>query len=136
MPPSSIILSRRTLIGAAAYAPTAAAPSDQTTALCRDWLADEAEIDRLLPLWGDLEDRDAPRATLDARLKTLCRRRDALAERLPDLAARDLAAVAGKLAVAARLIPPEDHPTAHRLLARLADEVAALVRLTGETTRR
>lgn len=140
--------SRRALLGLAMAAPLLTAqmsPSDRTVALCEAWLAQDAEIGRLQGRWSEHEtwlvrhhawfrlseaERRAlpaakPLRDIDARLDVLSDRRDELLGALPSLAAATPKALAAKLAVAARLVRPEDQPEAHRLIAAALRDLAS-----------
>lgn len=130
------VLSRRTLLGAASVAPTVSratiAPllANETVALCAEWIALDLETGRLILRWSQLETlmvrehrwfglTDAERRTLpeaaemyeiDDTLEALFHRRERLLEPLFRLKVNTLYGVASKLAVAARLLPHEEHP--------------------------
>ncbi|WP_146197938.1 hypothetical protein [Caulobacter endophyticus] len=115
-PPLS--LSRRAVLGAASIAPIAAnaepAAATPFAERCSRWLATDAEIDRLSERWAALSDRGASAAAecqqVEARLERL---RHVQADRLEQIAgaeARDLRAVASKLAVLACLTREDGGP--------------------------
>ncbi|OYW27132.1 MAG: hypothetical protein B7Z44_13395 [Caulobacter sp. 12-67-6] len=122
-------VSRRVVIGAASAAPMvagagAAAPSSEAVTRCAEWLALDAEIDRLGLRWSDLEavlvrqkrwermtqeERGelAPSEEMDAideQLKPLFVQREAWLEALPKVHARDLHGVVAKLDVALQVM--------------------------------
>jgi hypothetical protein len=68
---------------------------------CGQWLAADAEIDRLSLRWAELDQAGAEKESLEARLKHLHRRQAHGLEQIADMHAHDLRAVAGKLAVVA-----------------------------------
>ncbi|MDG2531276.1 hypothetical protein [Caulobacter endophyticus] len=96
---------------AASAEPAAAIPVAEH---CRSWLAIDAEIDRLSERWAALSDRGASAAAeceqVEAQLERL---RHVQADRLEQIAgaeARDLQAVASKLAVLACLTREDGGP--------------------------
>ena len=120
-------VSRRVVIGAASAAPVVAgvaAPSNEATTRCAEWIALDAEIDRLGRRWSDLEailvrERRWERMTpdervalsptqemdaIDAQLKPLFVQREAWLEALPKVRARDLHGVVAKLEVALQVM--------------------------------
>lgn len=122
-------VSRRVVIGAASAAPVAAgagggALADPAVARCAEWMALDAEIDRLGLRWSDLEailvrqkrwERMTPEergemlpseemAAIDAQLKPLFEQREAWLEALPKVRARDMHGVAAKLEVALQVM--------------------------------
>ena len=125
-------VSRRVLIGAASATPILAgvgpaSPSDDVTARCDEWLALDAEIDRLLSRWSDLENllvkekrwhkmtpdqREALSPTeemdaIDKQVKGLFEQRRQRLDALPALVARDMRGVASKLQVAVKVMDHE-----------------------------
>jgi len=125
-------VSRRVLIGAASAMPILASvgpasPSDDVTARCDEWLALDAEIDRLLSRWSDLENalvkekrwhkmtpdqREALSPTeemdaIDKQVKGLFEQRRQELDALPALVARDMRGVASKLQVAVKVMDHE-----------------------------
>ncbi|MDR7230310.1 hypothetical protein J2X45_001391 [Caulobacter sp. BE264] len=125
-------VSRRVLIGAASATPIlasvgAASPPDDVTARCDEWLALDAEIDRLLSRWSDLENalvkerrwremtpdqREALSPTeemdaIDKQVKGLFEHRRQGLDALPALVARDMRGVASKLQVAVKVMDHE-----------------------------
>ncbi|RRN62185.1 hypothetical protein [Caulobacter sp. 602-1] len=122
-------VSRRVVIGAVSAAPVAAgagggALADPAVARCAEWMALDAEIDRLGLRWSDLEailvrqkrwERMTPEergellpseemAAIDAQLKPLFEQREAWLEALPKVRARDMHGVAAKLEVALQVM--------------------------------
>jgi hypothetical protein len=125
-------ISRRILIGAASATPILAnvlpaSPSDDVTTRCDEWLALDAEIDRLLSRWSDLEnvlvkekrwhemtpdEREALSPTeemdaIDKQVKALFEQRRQGLDALPALVARDMRGVASKLQVAVKVMDHE-----------------------------
>jgi hypothetical protein len=123
-------VSRRVVIGAAGAAPVVAnagagaAMQDQAIARCDEWLALDAEIDRLGNRWSDLEtilvrqkrwERMTPEErgellpseemdAIDAQLKPLFDQREAWLNALPKVRARDMHGVVAKLEVALQVM--------------------------------
>ena len=122
-------VSRRVVIGAASAAPVAAgagggALADPAVARCAEWMALDAEIDRLGLRWSDLEailvrqkrwERMTPEErgemlpseemdAIDAQLKPLFEQREAWLEALPAVRAIDMHGVAAKLEVALQVM--------------------------------
>lgn len=120
-------VSRRVVIGAASAAPviggagaSGAVPPNEAMTRCAEWLALDAEIDRLGIRWSDLEailvqqrrwERMTPEErgvllpteemdVIDRQLKPLYARREEWLEALPAVRARDLHGVVAKLEVA------------------------------------
>jgi len=125
-------VSRRVVIGAASATPLLAGarlapPSDDVAARCEEWLALDAEIDRLLQRWSDLENvlvkekrwhkmtpdqREALSPTeemdaIDKQVKGLFEQRRQGLDALPALVARDMRGVASKLQVAVKVMDHE-----------------------------
>jgi len=124
-------VSRRVVIGAASAAPVVAgagagvaASSNEAMTRCAEWLALDAEIDRLGLRWSDLEtvlvrqkrwERMTPEErgellpseemdAIDEQLKPLFEQRDAWLDALPKVRARDLHGVVAKLEVALQVM--------------------------------
>lgn len=122
-------VSRRVVIGAASAAPMVAgaggtAVPDAAVARCAEWLALDAEIDRLGLRWSDLEtilvrqkrwERMTPEErgellpseemdAIDAQLKPLFEQRETWLEGLPAVRARDIYGVVAKLDVALQVM--------------------------------
>lgn len=122
-------VSRRVVIGAASAAPVVAgaggaAVPDAAVARCAEWLALDAEIDRLGLRWSDLEtilvrqkrwERMTPEErgelppseemdAIDKLLEPLFEQREAWLEALPAERARDMHGVVAKLEVALRVM--------------------------------
>jgi hypothetical protein len=124
-----LAVSRRVVIGAASAAPVVggaggSAPSDHAVARCAEWLALDAEIDRLGLRWSDLEtilvqqkrwERMTPEErgellpseemdAIDKQMESLFDQREAWLEALPAVRANDMHGVAAKLEVALRVM--------------------------------
>lgn len=122
-------VSRRVVIGAASAAPVVGGASggplaDPALARCAEWLALDAEIDRLGLRWSDLEtilvrqkrwERMTPEErgellpseemdAIDAQLKPLFEQRETWLETLPAVRATDMRGVVAKLEVALRVM--------------------------------
>lgn len=122
-------VSRRVVIVAASAAPVVAgaggaAVPDAAVARCAEWLALDAEIDRLSLHWSDLEtilvrqkrwERMTPEErgellpseemdAIDEQLKPLFEQREAWLEALSTVRARDIYGVAAKLEVALQVM--------------------------------
>ena len=126
----------------------ATALSDVQTAICRRWLAIDAERSRLQLEWGRLEGwlmtkRNWYRLTpeqqaeipegarlpeIDARLDLLWDEAGELLEAIRPARATSIEAVAAKLAVVARLVLKDDHPEAHDMITRAVKDLTALSR--------
>lgn len=144
-------LSRRAMLAApTGLALTSAAQTsavaDDATHLCKLWLANEAETDQLLRLWGDVEGHlmeyhnwcsltDAERQALpqgvalqaiDARLDKLSAERQAIAPKLPLTIATSRQAVMLKFKVVTRELVLEDFPVIHGLLRSAVRDLATL----------
>lgn len=99
-------LSRRAILGAASAVPVAvgasSAEADAIVERCGQWLAADAEIDRLSLRWAELDHQaGTEKESLETRLKHLHQRQASGLEQIADMQAHDLRAVAGKLAVVA-----------------------------------
>ncbi len=110
----------------------------------RAWLELDAEVGRLSGRWSEVETwlarewgwfaltpaerHSLPQAAemfeIDRRIEELCEERDRLLERLSATPASDMGAVAGKLAVAIRLLEDEEG-LAHRLVVDAAKGLAS-----------
>jgi hypothetical protein len=149
--PPPIGISRRVLIGAV---PAAAAvqgrlspvDADDTWANCREWLNVEAEIRELSLRWSDLEvwladnfnwlklsDEQCaaiPEAkeldVINGRIDALWARRDELSEILSKTTATDGRSIAGKLAVAAGSVPPDEDEETHLIITGALRELYGL----------
>ncbi len=119
-------VSRRVVIGAASAAPVVAgggvaASANEAVTRCAEWLALDAEIDRLGLRWSDLEtilvrqERMTPKArgdlspseemdAIDKQLKPLFEQRETWLAALPAVRARDLHGVVAKLEVALQVM--------------------------------
>lgn len=122
-------VSRRVVIGAASAAPVVAnaggnALADPAVARCAEWMALDAEIDRLGLRWSDLEtilvrqkrwERMTPEErgellpseemdAIDRQLEPLFEQRETWLEALPAVRATDMHGVAAKLEVALRVM--------------------------------
>ena len=123
----------------------ATALSDVQTAICRRWLAIDAERSRLQLEWGRLEGwlmtkrnwyrltpeqqaeipEGARLSKIDARLDVLEVEGHALLKAMRPKPAKSVDAVIANLSVAARLIFVEDHPEAHGLITRAVRDLVA-----------
>lgn len=138
-------VSRRATIASFSAAPflgpsVAVAPEpDQCIAACEHWLTLHAEHKRLANRWCDLEaelerthnylslsrrkQRLLPRAReledIDDRLEELHEEMQTLLALLPTMVATSDLGLAGKLAVAAIEVCPEENPEAHHLIASI-----------------
>jgi hypothetical protein len=146
-------LSRRTVLaapaGLAAAVPAGGAHlADDAERLCRLWLANSQETERLLLRWGDIEGDlikrcrwgslpeevrktsplGAPLRAIDLRLDTLFDEREVIARRLPLVTATSPSGVFGKLDVVRRELHVEDFPMAHRLLTSAVRDLRSLWR--------
>lgn len=143
-PPRSQTISRRLVVGAAAAVPALPLIGDSPTAgvvtECADWLAIDIDMERLTLRWAELDAatmrESASRlssskgrnsramssrmAALDQRLNVLGDEREHRLHRIAKLRARDAHAVAGKLAVAARMLDGEGGPI-HQIVAEAVD---------------
>ena len=131
---------------AAALLPAADAASDVATRRCRNWLAVDAQIERLQTRWAKLEGwliREHSWCNLtpteqqalpwskelrdiDGILATLFDKRERLLDAIPDSSAATLEAIVARLAVVERLIWPEDHPEAHAMITRSRMDLIAI----------
>ncbi len=144
--------SRRALIGGATVAPfVAAAPAsasdiDQCVIACESWLTLHAEHKRLTNRWCDLEvelerthkylslsrrkQRQIPEARelddIDDRLEELHEQMRTLLVLLPAMVATSGLGLAGKLAVAAIEVCPEENAEAHHLIASILRDFKSL----------
>jgi hypothetical protein len=142
--------SRRTLIAGATVAPLllegSAAVADQAVIACEKWLALRAEHERLARRWSRLEaklarehnylrlsrrqQRALPEARelddIDDHLEELHERQQTLLAVLPKLAATSTLGLAGKLAVAAVEVCPEENEEAHHLIASILRDLRAM----------
>ena len=126
--------------------PAPAVVSDVATRRFRNWLAVDAQIERLQTRWAKLEGwlirehswcklTPAEQQALpwskelrdiDGMLDTLAKKRERLLEAIPDSGAQNVQAIVARLAVVERLIWPEDHPEAHAMIARSRQDLIAL----------
>jgi len=140
--------------GAVTLLPAAAVPSDIATRRCRNWLAVDAQIERLQSRWaklegwlirkhswcslGPAEQQALPWSKelrdIDGMLTTLFEKRERLLKAIPDSSALTLEAVVARLAVVERLIWPEDHPEAHAMIARSRLDLLAMSQGTSTTS--
>lgn len=122
-------VSRRVVIGAASATPVVggaggSAPSDPAVARCAEWMALDAEIDRLGLRWSDLEailvrqkrwERMTPEErgellpseemdAIDKQMEPLFEQREAWLVALPAVRANDMHGVVAKLEVALRVM--------------------------------
>lgn len=152
--PTSQPLSRRTVLAApAGFAAGGAGASqppcaDDAERLCRLWLANSRETERLLLRWGDIEGDlikrcrwgslpeaeqetsplGAPLRAIDMRLDVLFDEREAIARRLPLVTATSPDGVFLKLDVVRRELHLEDFPMIHRLLTSAVRDLRSLWR--------
>lgn len=134
-------MTRRAVLAGASATPLATVPgprSPDLTARCATWLADSFETDRLTLRWSRLEtlvlrgSRSSRRAAsvaqmaeIEARLAVLDDARDRGLEALAKHPARTMHEVAGKLAVAARILDGEGGPV-HDIVAEAVGVLEAL----------
>ncbi|WP_312083326.1 helicase [Brevundimonas sp.] len=125
--------------------------SDVATRQCRNWLALDAQIERLQTRWAKLEgwlirehswckltpteQQALPWSKelrdIDGILTTLFDKRERLLEAIPDSSAVTLEAIVARLAVVERLVWPEDHPEAHAMITRSRMDLIAISRATS-----
>lgn len=142
--------SRRALLGGATAAPLllkrSTADADQSVVACENWLALRAEHERLARRWSRLEaklarehnylslsrrqQRALPEARelddIDDQLEELHEQQQMLLAVLPTLAATSALGLAGKLAVAAVEVCPEENEEAHHLIASILRDLKAM----------
>lgn len=142
--------SRRALIGAATVVPflleRSSAASDQSITACENWLALRAEHERLARRWSRLEaklarehnylklsrrqQRALPEAQelsdIDDQLEELHEQQRTLLALLPTLVATSTLGLAGKLAVAAIEVCPEENEEAHHLIASILRDLKTM----------
>lgn len=142
--------SRRALLGGAAVAPllleASTSDADQSVVACENWLALRAEHERLARRWSRLEaklarehnylslsrrqQRALPEARelddIDDQLEELHEQQQTLLAVLPTLAATSALGLAGKLAVAAIEVCPEENEEAHHLIASILRDLRAM----------
>jgi hypothetical protein len=142
--------SRRALIGGATVAPLllerSSAASDQSIIACENWLALRAEHERLARRWSRLEaklarehnylklsrrqQRALPEAQelsdIDDQLEELHEQQQTLLALLPTLVATSTLGLAGKLAVAAIEVCPEENEVAHHLIASILRDLKTM----------
>lgn len=141
-------LSRRAVLAAPAGLAgpaVACAPGDDCVLVCRAWLANKAEMMRLLDRWAEIEDRlmdagrrvgsdhasgdihqAAPLRAIDARLDQLTAERQVLAPKLGALKATTREAVMLKLDVVTAELFVQDFPVIYGLLHTAVRELDAL----------
>lgn len=141
-------LSRRAVLAAPvglAGPAMAGAPGDDCVSVCRAWLANKAEMMRLLDRWAEIEDRlmdsrrragsdhlsgdiyqAAPLRAIDARLDQLSAERQVLASKLAALQATTREAVMLKLEVVTAELFVQDFPVIYGLLHTAVRELDAL----------
>lgn len=120
--------------------------ADDTWATCREWLNVEAEIRELSLRWSDLEvwladnfnwlklsDEQCAAIpegkeldVINERIDTLWARRDQLSEILSKTSATDARSIAGKLAVAAGSVPPDEDEETHLIITGALRELCDL----------
>ncbi|HAF80019.1 MAG TPA: helicase [Brevundimonas sp.] len=135
-----------TAAASANLAPAALVSSTEAARQCKNWLAIDAQIERLQNRWAKLEGwliREHSWCNLshteqqalpwskelrdiDGILDTLIERRERLLEAIPHSASVSFEAIIARLAVLERLIWPEDHPEAHAMIARSRQDLIAL----------
>ena len=133
-------------VAAVALQPVAAVVSDAATRRCSNWLAVDAQIERLQNRWARLEGwlirehswcklTPAEQQALpwskelrdiDGMLDTLVEKRERLLQSIPDSAAVCFEGVIARLAVVERLVCTEDHPEAHAMIARSRLDLIAM----------
>lgn len=142
--------SRRTFVLGATSAPLLSEGSttdtDQSIIACENWLALRAEHERLARRWSRLEaklarehnylklsrrqQRALPAAQelsdIDDQLEELHEQQQTLLALLPTLVATSPLGLAGKLAVAAIEVCPEENEEAHRLIASILRDLKAM----------
>lgn len=142
--------SRRALLGGATAAPLllerSTADADQSVVACENWLALRAEHERLARRWSSLEaklarehnylslsrrqQRALPEARelddIDDQLEELHEQQQTLLAVLPTFAAISALGLAGKLAVAAVEVCPEENEEAHHLIASILRDLKAM----------
>jgi predicted RNase H-like nuclease (RuvC/YqgF family) len=121
--------------------------ADQAVIACENWLALRAEQERLASRWSRLEaklarehnylslsrrkQRALPEARelddIDDQLEELYEQQQTLLAVLPTLAATSALGLAGKLAVAAVEVCPEENEQAHHLIASILRDFKAMV---------
>ncbi len=143
--------SRRTLIAgataAALLAGAATAQTDQAVTACENWLALDAERNRLSRRWQKLETQLArehnflklsrrqqkklPQAQelyeIDDRLEELWEEQEALLKLLPTFVATSAFGLAGKLAVAATHVCKDENEEGHHLIASILRDLKAMM---------
>lgn len=149
-------LSRRTVLVAPAgmaAAVKAGAPevADDAARLCRLWLANSRQTERLLLRWGDIEGDlikrrgwcslseaeqktsplGAPLRAIDLRLDSLFDERELIARRIPLATATSPNGVFGKLDVVRQELHVQDFPFAHRLLTSAVRDLRSLWPASG-----
>jgi len=146
-------LSRRATIASLTASPLLIASSvqagrdDESVIACENWLALHAEHQRLARRWSRLEAqlaqthnflilsrsqrRQLPEAAelyaIDDRLEELHEQERTLLALLPTLAATTPLGLAGKLAVAAIEVCPEENEEAHHLIASILRDFKAMI---------
>ncbi|MFT3728624.1 MAG: hypothetical protein QM759_12440 [Terricaulis sp.] len=125
--------------------------ADQAVIACENWLALRAEQERLAGRWSRLEaklareqnylslsrrkQRALPEARelddIDDQLEELHEQQQTLLAVLPTLAATSALGLAGKLAVAAVEVCPEENEQAHRLIASILRDLKAMAPATA-----
>lgn len=142
--------SRRALLGGATVAPLllgrSTADADRAVIACENWLALRAQHERLARRWSRLEaklarehnylslsrrqQRTLPEARelddIDDQLEELNEQQQTLLAVLPTLVATSALGLAGKLAVAAVEVCPEENQEAHHLIASILRDLRAM----------
>ncbi|MGE0530787.1 MAG: hypothetical protein AB7G40_17185 [Hyphomonadaceae bacterium] len=137
---------RRLVLGAAATPLVVGGPTDPAASACEIWFGRHAEHERLGKRWQQIENRlfkdhNWPRLTraqrkrfrekhemddLYDRMDALHGENETLLASLPAIVATSDAGICGKLAVAALVVCPEDHPEAHELISSVLRDYRAL----------
>ncbi len=137
---------RRLVLGAAATPLLAGGATDPAASACETWFGRHVEHERLGKRWQQVETRlfkehNWPRLTraqrkrfpekhemddLYDRMDVLHGENETLLASLPTIVATTHAGICGKLAVAALVVCPEDHPEAHELIASVLRDYRAL----------
>ncbi|MGQ0533482.1 MAG: hypothetical protein ACT4OF_12440 [Caulobacteraceae bacterium] len=137
---------RRLVLGGAAAPLLSGSAADPSAQVCQTWLACHAERERLGKRWQQIESQlfknhNWPHLTRAQRkrfpekhemddlydgMDALHGENETLLASLPAVAATTSAGICGKLAVAALVVCPEDHPEAHELIASVLRDYRAL----------
>lgn len=129
------------------FAGAASAQTDQAVTACENWLALDAERNRLSRRWQKLEtqlahehnflklsrrqQRKLPQAQelyeIDDRLEELWEQQDALLKILPTLVATSALGLAGKLAVAATHVCKDENEEGHYLIVSILRDLKTMM---------